>query len=169
MSKVIFCPNFCTYSSSNILHDEKLQKTDEKDDLSQTGLGDGIGTGDGGKSIGVRVKAVSLQVDVSGKVDSGTGDDLSKEGKHGDTSVLELDVSETLELGFISIGNKAKRIVESKRFLGSKFVLESIERSGGGGLLSGGKSRGGGNKGGKDGELHGKIDCLIEIMQDLLE
>jgi hypothetical protein len=114
-----------TYSSGNILHDEKFQKTNEKNDLSQSSLRNSVRARDGGKTIRERVKAVSLQVNVSGKVDSGTGDDLSKEGKHGDTSVLELDVSETLELGFISIGNKAKRIVESKRFLCTQFTLES--------------------------------------------
>ena len=51
---------------------------------------------------------------------------------------------------------KTKRVEETKRRLDSKFVLESVEADRGGGLLgSRCESSGGGDKGGKNGGLHG--------------
>lgn len=141
--------------SSHILHDEKLKKTDEENDLSESGLRNGIRAGDGGKTIRVRVEGISLKIDASRKVKSGTGHDLSKEGKHGNTSMLKFDVSKTVELGFIAIGNQTKRIVESERLLGAQFSFERLDAGGGRGLLGRGKSSGGANEGCEDSELHG--------------
>jgi hypothetical protein len=42
-------------------------------------------------------------------VNSSTGDDVSKESKLGDTSVLELNVTKTIEALLISVVKKAKR------------------------------------------------------------
>jgi len=103
-----------------ILHDEELEKANEENDLSETGLGDGIRAGDGGKAIGEGVEGVAGEVDVAGKVDAGAGDDLTEEGKLGDTAVLELDVTEALEASLVGFVEEAKGIVESKGLLGSK-------------------------------------------------
>lgn len=70
------------------------------------------------------------------------GDQISDNGKHGDTSVLEFDVSESVELFFITIGNKSKGVEETKRSLGTKFVLEGSQRGGLGRLLGGSESNG---------------------------
>ena len=109
-------------SKLTILHNEKLEKTNEEDNLSKASLGDGIGTGDGGKTIREGVKGVASEVDVAGKVDAGAGDDLAEEGKLGDTAVLELDVTEALEASLVGIVEEAERIVESEGLLGSELL-----------------------------------------------
>ena len=59
-----------------------LQAANEGNDLDKSSSGDGVGSDDGGDTVGVRVEGVTRVVNVSGKVDSGAGDDLAKEGKH---------------------------------------------------------------------------------------
>ena len=49
--------------------------------------------------------------------------------------MLDLNVSETVEFGFITIGDKSKRIEEPKRGLGTDFVFEGGQRGGLGGFL----------------------------------
>jgi hypothetical protein len=56
--------------------------------------------------------------------------------------VLDLNVSETVELFLVTIGNKSKRVEESKRSLGTELAFEGSQRGGGGGLL--GRSEGSG-------------------------
>lgn len=106
-----------------ILHDEKLKKANEKDDLSEAGLGDGVRAGDGGKTIGEGVEGVTGEVDVAGKVDASAGDDLAEEGKLGDTAVLELDVTKALEAGLVGIVEEAEGIVEAEGLLGTELLL----------------------------------------------
>ena len=143
-------------SSGHILHDEKFKKTNEKDNLSESCLGDSVWAGNGRQTIGERVEGVSLKIDVSGKVDSGAGDNLSKERKHANASVLEFDVSKTVELGFIAVGNQTKRIVESKWLLGSQFSFERLDAGLGSGLLGRGKGSSSADKRCEDSELHGR-------------
>jgi hypothetical protein len=92
-------------------------------------------------------------------VDSGTGHNLSKEGKLSNTSVLDLNVTETVEALLGAVSRKhTEGIEESKRRLGTELVLEGTKR--GGGLASLGRGEGGsaGDKGGNDGGLH--FDCI---------
>merc|ERR1719251_790941 len=132
--------------SGNILHDEELEGSDEGNDLEKSGLGDGV---DGGPSVGDGVEGGSSGVDVTRKVDSSTGDDVSEEGKLGNTSVLDLDVTEAVEALLVGIIKESEGIEESKRRLDSELRLEGVE--GGGGLGNLGGSEGGG-RGGKSGE-----------------
>jgi hypothetical protein len=106
---------------------------------------------------------VSGVVDVSGKVDSGAGGDLAKEGKHTDTSVLDLDVTKAVEAFFLNISiEKSEGIEESERSLGTELVLEGRSQSGGGSLLHGrGESSGRSQEGCEDGELHFDYDLLL--------
>jgi hypothetical protein len=57
-------------SSGDVLHDEKLKESNEGNDLSEAGSGDGVGAVDGSPSVGERVEGVTGIVNVSGKVDS---------------------------------------------------------------------------------------------------
>ena len=141
--------------SWDLLHEGDLKESNEADDLSNSVEWDGIRSTDGGNSVGERVEGVSREVDVSWKVDSGTWNNVSKEGKHTDTSVLDLDVTKTVELLLVTIGNKSKRIEESKRRLGTKGILEGVQGGGLGSLLDRGEGRGSSDKRGKDGGLHG--------------
>jgi hypothetical protein len=142
-------------SSGDVFHDGKLQGTNEKEDLK------GSGNGDGGRGIPsvTKIRELGSVVrDISGKVDTGGVDQVSDNTKHTDTSVLDLDISETVELLLVTIGDKAKRIEEAKRILGTKFVLEGRKAGGGLSGLGGGKGGGAGDKGGNNG---GFLVCTI--------
>jgi hypothetical protein len=114
--------------SGNILHDEKLKASNECDDLKKSSLGDSLNS-----SPAVRdgVEGISGVVNVSGKVNTSTVDDVSEESKLTNTSVLDLNITEAVETLLVSIIKKSKRIEESKRRLNSELSLESIESSGG--------------------------------------
>ena len=85
----------------------------------------------------------------------GTGDDVPKEGKHGDAAVLDLNVTEALETLLVGIGEEAEGVEESKRGLDAELVLEGAEGGGGGlGDLGGREGGGGGGEGGGDDKLH---------------
>jgi len=130
--------------SLNVTHDGNLQDTDEGNDLDQTGGGDGVGADDGSNTVGVRCEGVTRVVNGSWKVDSSAGDDLSQEGKHADTSVLDLDVSEAVESVLIGSVQQTKGIPKTKRGLDTKDFIEVRhgDRGGLGGLL--GRSESGG-------------------------
>ena len=139
-------------SSGDVLHHEQLKESDESNNLGNAGSGDGA---DGGETVGDISKGGAREVNVSRETDSGLLDKVSNDGKHGDTSVLDLDVTETVELVLVSVGNHAEGIVEAKRRLGSELILEGLQGGGGlGGLLGRGKGGGSGKEGGEDGELH---------------
>ena len=142
-------------SSVDILHDEHLKESNESDKLDQTKGGDGT---KGGKSRGDIFKAGSRKINVSWDAGSSVCVDVSNNGKHTDTSVLNLNVSETVELGFVTVGNKVQRIKESKRSSGTEVVFEGHVGGNGGacGILAGGKGGGRGDKGGEDSRLHGE-------------
>ena len=106
--------------SGNIAHDEELEPSDEEDDLEEALTGDGIGTVKGGEAVGDVGELTATEVDGTAKVDTGTGDDVAKEGKHGNAAVLDLNVTETVELGLIAIGDKAEGVEEAKRGLSTE-------------------------------------------------
>jgi hypothetical protein len=114
--------------SGNILHDEELKASYECDDLKKTSLGDSLNSS---PAVGDGVEGVSGVVNVSGKVDASTVDDVSEESKLTNTSVLDLNITEAVETLLVSIVKKSKRIEESKRRLNSELTLESVKSSGG--------------------------------------
>jgi len=139
------------FTSSDILHYKELKETNKGEDLGNTSIGHGLNSG---PSIGDRVEGSSIIRDVSREVDTSTSDDVSKESKLGDTAVLELNVTKTVEAGLVGIIEETEGVEESKRRLGTEFGFEGLE--GGRGLGNLGRSEGGGRggKGGDDGELH---------------
>ncbi len=141
--------------SGKILHYIQLHESDESYNLVNSLNRHG---GEGGESTWDRVEGVSSRVDSSWEGDSGTGDDLSEESKLGDTSVLELYITKTVETGLVNTIKKSKWVVESKRRLGTELRLEGVKSSGGLGNLGRSESGGGGGKGGGDGKLH--FDCF---------
>jgi hypothetical protein len=139
----------------DVTHERAFQPSDEGNHLDDSGGGDGIRSGDGGDTVGERVERVTGVVNVSGKVDSSTGDDLSKEGKLTDTSVLELDVTKTVETVLVGVREHSHGVPKTERGLGTEGFLELGEDRGGlGGLLGRGESSSGGDEGGDDGGLH---------------
>ena len=138
-------------SSGDVLHDEELKGSDEGNNLGNSGSRDGV---EGGETVRDVLEAEAGVVDVTRETDSVLLDEVSNDGKHGDTSVLDLDVTETVELLLVSISNHAERVEEAKRRLGSELVLEGLQGGGLGGLLGRGEGGGGGEEGGEDGKLH---------------
>mmetsp|Transcript_26134 Transcript_26134/g.38863 ORF Transcript_26134/g.38863 Transcript_26134/m.38863 type:complete len:218 (-) Transcript_26134:49-702(-) len=136
--------------TGNILHDAKLKEADEGNNLEKSSGGDGVLSEKSSNTVGVGVERVTSLVNASGKVDSTTGDNLSKEGKLANAAVLELDVTETVETLLVGISKHAKRIKETKRGLCAKLVLKGVEGGGGLSNLSGGK--GGGRTGEEGGD-----------------
>jgi len=127
----------------NLTHESTLEDTNEGDDLHDSGSGDVVGAEDGGDTVGEVRELVTRRVNVSWKVDSGAGDNLSEEGKHTDTSVLDLNVTEAIESFLVNISaQKTEGIKESKRGLSSEFFLEGLQGGSGGSLL-GGRGKGG--------------------------
>ncbi|KAK1734406.1 putative chlorophyll a/b binding protein [Skeletonema marinoi] len=156
--------NVLVSSSRNITHEGNLQPSNEGDDLALSLEGDGIRSDQGGNSVGEGVEGISGVVDVSGEVDSGTGHNLAKEGKLSDTSVLDLNITETVEtfLGNVS-GEQAEGIEESKRRLDTELILEGVQGGGGGLVLGRGESGGRADKGSDDGRLHD--GCCYDFMR----
>ena len=138
-------------SSSNILHDQKLQPTNEEEHLKQSLVGNLLNSS---PSVGDRFEGSSREINISWKSDSSTGDDVSEESKLGDTSVLDLDVTESVELSLGSIVEHTEGIEESDGSLDSKLRLEGAEGGGGLGNLGGSKGSSRSEEGGEDGELH---------------
>ena len=152
--------NVLVSGSGNITHEGALKNSNEGDDLNKSGGGDGVGAEEGSNTVGEGVEGVTGVVDGSGKVDSGAGHDLSKEGKLGNTSVLDLNITETVESLLGAVARKhTEGIEESKRRLGTKLILEGTERGGDLAGLGRGESGGAGDKGGNDGRLH--VGCEI--------
>ncbi len=137
--------------ASYVLHDSSLKESDEGDDLDNSGVRDGAKCGPTARD---GAEGGSGEINVSWKVDSGTVYDLSEESKLGDTSVLELYVTEAVEFLLVGIIEESERVEESKRWLGSKLRLEGVKSGGGLGNLGWGESGGGGGKGGGDNKLH---------------
>ena len=151
--------------AGDVLHDAELKEANEDGHLDNASGGDGVGANEGGNAVGEGGEGVSGLVNASGKVDSGAGDELAEEGKHADTSVLDLDVTEAVETLLVSIVEESEGIEESKRGLDTEGVLTLEGTEGGGGLGNLGRREGGGGggEGGGDDELHVK-KRFLEIL-----
>jgi hypothetical protein len=90
-----------------VLHNSKLKSSYESYNLEKSCLWDGSYSS---PPIRDGVESGTCGVDVSWKVDSITGYNLSKESKLTDTSVLDLYITETVETFLVSIVEKSKRI-----------------------------------------------------------
>eukprot|EP00525_Craspedostauros_australis_P008678 CAMPEP_0198108092 /NCGR_PEP_ID=MMETSP1442-20131203/180_1 /TAXON_ID= /ORGANISM="Craspedostauros australis, Strain CCMP3328" /LENGTH=218 /DNA_ID=CAMNT_0043763293 /DNA_START=144 /DNA_END=800 /DNA_ORIENTATION=- len=139
-------------SSGDVLHDEDLEESDEGEELEEAGSWDGAEGAESGWDIR---ELGSVQGDGSWETDSGLLDEVSDDGEHGDTSVLDLDETEALEVGLVAIGDKAEWVEESEWSLGTELLLEGLDGGGASDLLGWGESSGGGDEGGEDAGLHG--------------
>jgi hypothetical protein len=162
-----------TYTGEGVgvLDPKELEHTNVSNNLGNASTAD---SGKGRESIGDIGELGSRKVDVSGETDTSSGDKVSEEGKLGNTSVLDLNVTKTVEGGFVATGEQAKGIEESKRGLDTELVLERHvggDRSPGG-LLGRGKGSGGGDEGGNDNRLHDvcsivEIVCLSQLLANV--
>jgi hypothetical protein len=139
------------FSSGDVLHDGELKETNEGNNLGNSDTRNG---GKGAEAVGDIGERKAGVVNVSGETDSGFLDEVSGDGKHADASVLDLDVTETVELLLVAISNQAEGIEESKRILGSELTFEGLQGGGGGSLLGRGEGDGRGDEGCDDNRLH---------------
>ena len=88
------------------------------EELEEAGSGDVLEGLETGGDVG---EAEALAVgDGAGEADAGGGGEVSGDGEHGDAAVLDLDVTEAVEVGLITVGDEAEGIVEAERGLGSE-------------------------------------------------
>ena len=106
--------------SGNVAHDKELEPSDEEDDLEEALAGDGVGAVKSIKAVGDVGELTATEVDGTVEVDTGTGDDVAKEGKLGDAAVLDLNVTEAVELVLVAVGDEAEGVEEAKRGLGTE-------------------------------------------------
>ena len=139
-------------SSGNVLHDEKLQPANEGKDLEGTG---NWNTNRRGPTVTKIRELGSGVIDVTWEVDTGLVGQVTNDGKHGDTSVLEFDVSETIETFLVGLREESKWVPVSEWLLDTDLVLEGLDGSAGGSLLGRGEGGSSGDKGGGDDGLHG--------------
>ena len=87
--------------------------------------------------------------------------------------MLELNRAETVETVLANTIKQTKRIVESKRRLGTELSLEGLDGGSGGGLGSRGEGGGGGGKSGGNSEFHFDYllrECLIcDAVRDVVK
>jgi len=139
------------------LHNEEFQKAHKEDDGDQALLGNTRLGRNGSDTVGVIGKLVAGVINVAGKTNAGTGDELTDNGEHTNTSVLDFDGTETIESGLRSVGDDAEGIEEAQWRLGAEFVLVGGEGCSTGSTSErlAGEGRGRGEDGSDQGGLHG--------------
>lgn len=138
--------------SLEVLHDEKLQVANESNNLKQSVHRD---VRQSSKASLDGSKAGSGVVNISAQTDSGGSGDVSQHSQHSDTSVLQLNITETVESGLVLLVNQVQWVPESKRLLGSELTIEGVQRSGSGDLLLRSESSGNASNESKDtSDLH---------------
>lgn len=83
------------------------------------------------------------------------GGGISPSSQHSNASVLELNITETVEAGLVAVGDVSKGIPAAELGAGgTDFVFESIKGGGGFPSLGRGERRSGAEEGSEEGELH---------------
>ena len=132
-------------------HPCKLNKGEEEKDLKKSGVGDGTDSVNSSWDIGELEVLAGAQVSIESDVV--VVDDDTNNGSHGNTSVLALNGTTTLE-GFGLRLEPSKRIVDTKGSGDTNLKLIDVQGSGGLSLLGRGESGGRSGKEGGNSELH---------------
>ena len=129
-----------------------LDESDDTEHLSGSDSGEDV---KGVESVGDIRKGSSVEIDITRPAVE-FRDYVSDNGKHGDTSVLELDRSPALEVFLSGSIAESKRVEESGGGQNADLLrgIKGGERSAGGLLRSRGESSSGGNEGGGEEGLH---------------
>mmetsp|Transcript_24947 Transcript_24947/g.71262 ORF Transcript_24947/g.71262 Transcript_24947/m.71262 type:complete len:228 (-) Transcript_24947:26-709(-) len=118
--------------SGNILHNGELQESNEEEDLEEASSGNFRESSD---TSGDRSEGGTCEVDVPRETEASSRQNVSKDSKHGNTSVLDLDVSQSVEAVFIGICQKAQGVEKSEGRLGADFIFKGSEAGRGTRLL----------------------------------
>ena len=101
--------------------DGELEEANEEEDLGEAGEGDLVQGAEAGGDV-LEADA-ELLGEVAGEAKAGGGPEVAEEGKLGNTAVLELDVTETVEALLVGVLQKAERIIEAEGLLDTDCVL----------------------------------------------
>lgn len=137
-------------SSGGAVEAVVLNASNKSDDLDPSEEGDSV---DGGDTVGDIVGAEAIRGEVVSESVS-LGGDVSEDGKHANTAVLELSKTVLVELLLADTVREAGRVPESGRGEGSDLVLERLDRGGGASDLGRGEGRSRASEGSEDGNLH---------------
>ena len=152
-------------SANPVPHEGGLQQTNEEEKLGKSGLGDSRQVGEATREVG---ELGAREVNVAREAVTSGGGDVTNNTEHGNTSVLQLDVSEAVEFGLIGVLEEAERVVEADRGGDSDLAVERVEGGRGLGSLGRSKGSGAGDEGGNDSGLHGRRMCaLLRLLQSL--
>ena len=95
------------FSSSGVLHDKDFKESNEGNDLGKSSRWDVGKSSNSSLDGGERGTGV---VNVSRNAGSESGVDVSENGKHSNTSVLDFDVSKTVESFLIGVLKEVQRV-----------------------------------------------------------
>mmetsp|Transcript_3995 Transcript_3995/g.9026 ORF Transcript_3995/g.9026 Transcript_3995/m.9026 type:complete len:224 (+) Transcript_3995:414-1085(+) len=148
------------FAGTVVLHDEQLEESNESENLNKSGVGNVGESGDTGFDRG---KGGSGVINVSGNTGAKGCVDVTENGKHGNASVLDLDLSQAIESSLVSGTDHVHGIPESEGHLGTDLSLKvgGVQRGAGSGVVGrGGECGRGSDEGGEDagGGLHG---CVV--------
>ncbi|KAL7564620.1 hypothetical protein ACA910_009310 [Epithemia clementina (nom. ined.)] len=121
-----------------VLHHKQFQETNKGKNLQSTSNRDGersIPAIAQVRELGARVVNVTWQVDAGGV------HQVSDNTQHADTFMFDFDVTKTVKFRLVTISNNSKRVEEAKASLGTQFLLEGLQCTGG--SLLGGRGKGG--------------------------
>jgi len=127
-----------------------LNTSNGSDDLNPSEEGDGV---DGSDTVGDTVGAEATGGEVVSESVSLRGD-VSEDGKHAHTAVLEFSKTVLVELLLADAVRKTSGIPESSRGKSSNLVLERLNRGGRASNLGRGEGNSRAGEGSEDGELH---------------
>jgi hypothetical protein len=100
----------------------KLKDADESDNLSNTGGRNGIE----GSEASLHGCIGKTESDVTRAADASSGDNVTKNGKHGNAAVLSLIFAEKVEAFLISALEDTERIPEAERNLSTNLLWIEI-------------------------------------------
>jgi hypothetical protein len=134
-----------------------LHAKDEHHDLHETGGWDGIQTRQTGRHIGKG----DVTAEHTGETHTGEGDEITNDGEHGNTAVLELTESQAVKLFLRRVRRQLERVEKAEWRLGTNLLgvvgvqCHTVAAVAAEDRLLRSKGRGAGQEGGDDGELHG--------------
>lgn len=99
-------------SVGGVLHDKQLKETNEGNELEETCLRDGV---EGSEAVGDGSEGGSVVVNVPREVSAHSGGYVSSDGKHGNASMLDLDVAEAIwRVKCVYGGGDIRRVTRNK-------------------------------------------------------
>jgi hypothetical protein len=104
----------------DILHYSDLKESNEGKDLGKTSSTNRWERSDARRN---GLERRSVVIDITRETHSGSGDNVAKNSKHRDTAVLDLNITQAIEAGSISILQESEWVKESERCLGANLTL----------------------------------------------